>query len=157
MQPPHSGESKYLRLLTKPSPYLIDAELDFYLSIISHRLVLYHLTLKLQGVFFGLCKARDILKDNSIIAGISSSKTLIIPIEKELIGIDFRVFTDFNFIPSMDRSQLSNPLTEFYQSLGITQYIQQEVIEKKFLENLLAKENWQPAASKLEKGILKTD
>jgi hypothetical protein len=90
--------------------------------------------------FFGLCKAKDMLKDNSIIAGVSNSKILIIPIEKELIGIDFRVFTNFDFIPSMDRSQLSNPLTEFYQSLGITQYIQQEVTEKKFLENLLSKE-----------------
>jgi hypothetical protein len=89
--------------------------------------------------FFGLCKAKDMLKDNSIIAGVSNSKILIIPIEKELIAIDFRVFTNFDFIPSMDRSQLSNPLTEFYQSLGITQYIQQEVTEKKFLENLLSK------------------
>jgi hypothetical protein len=80
------------------------------------------------------------LKNNSIIAGVSDSKILIIPIEKELIGIDFRVFTNFDFIPSMDRWQLSNPLTEFYQSLGINQYIQQEVITKKFLENLLSKE-----------------
>ncbi|MCJ7633287.1 hypothetical protein MUP77_12975 [Candidatus Bathyarchaeota archaeon] len=90
--------------------------------------------------FFGLCKAKDMLKNNSIIAGVSDSKILIIPIEKELIGIDFRVFTNFDFIPSMDRSQLSNPLTEFYQSLGINQYIQQEVMAKKFLENLLSKE-----------------
>ena len=90
--------------------------------------------------FFGLCKAKDILKNNSIIAGVSNSKILIIPIKKELIGIDLRVFTNFDFIPSMDRSQLSNPLTEFYQSLGITQYMQQEVVEKKFLENLLSKE-----------------
>jgi hypothetical protein len=90
--------------------------------------------------FFGLCKAKDMLKDNSIIAGVSDSKILIIPIEKEIIGIDFRVFTNFDFISSMDRSQLSNPLTEFYQSLGINQYIQQEVMAKKFLENLLLKE-----------------
>lgn len=85
--------------------------------------------------FFGFCKAKDMLRDNSIIVGISNSKILVIPIEKELIGIDFRVFTDFDFIPSMDRSQINNPLTELYQSLGITQYVQQEVMEKKFLEN----------------------
>jgi len=90
--------------------------------------------------FFGSCKAKDILKNKSIIAGISNSKILIIPIEKELIGIDLRVFTNFDFIPSMDRSQLSNPLTELYQSLGITQYIHQEIMEKKFLKNLLSKE-----------------
>jgi hypothetical protein len=90
--------------------------------------------------FFGICKAKDMLKNNSIIAGISNSKILIIPFEKKLIGIDFKVFTNFDFIPSMDKSQLSNPLTELYQSLGITQYIQQEVMEKKFLENLLSKE-----------------
>jgi hypothetical protein len=90
--------------------------------------------------FFGLCKAKDMLKDNSIIAGISNSKILIIPIEKELIGIDFRVFTSLDFIPSMERSQISNPLAELYQSFGISQYLQQEVMEKKFLENLLSKE-----------------
>jgi hypothetical protein len=90
--------------------------------------------------FFGLCKAKDMLKDNWIIAGVSNSKILIIPIEKELIGIDFRVFTNFDFIPLMNRSQLSNPLTEFCQSLGITQYVQQEIMAKKFLENLLSKE-----------------
>lgn len=90
--------------------------------------------------FFGLCKAKDMLKDNSIIAGVRNSKILIIPIEKKLIGIDFRVFTNFDFLPSMDRSQISKPLIEFYESLGITQYIQQEVMEKKFLGNLLSKE-----------------
>jgi hypothetical protein len=38
MQPPHSGESKYLRLVTKPSPWISDAELDFYLSILNNRM-----------------------------------------------------------------------------------------------------------------------
>lgn len=90
--------------------------------------------------FFGLCKAKDMLNDTSIVAGVSNSKILIIPFAKELIGIDFRVFMNFDFVPSMGRSQLINPLNEFYQSLGITQYIQQEVMEKKFLENLLSKE-----------------
>ena len=90
--------------------------------------------------FFGLCKAKDILKDNSIIAGITNSKMLIVPIEKKIIGIDLRVFTNLEFIPSMDRSQVGNPLTELYQSLGISQYLQQEITEKKFLENLLSKE-----------------
>ena len=69
--------------------------------------------------------------------------------EKELIGIDLRVFTDFAFLPSMNKSQLRNPLAEFCQSLGITQYIQQEVMEKKFLENLLSKENWQATGAEL--------
>jgi hypothetical protein len=95
--------------------------------------------------FFGLCKAKDMLANDSIIAGVSKSKILIIPMEKELIGIDLSVFTDFNFLPSMNKSQLRNPLAEFYQSLGITQYIQQEVMEKKFLENLLSKEDWEAA------------
>jgi hypothetical protein len=99
--------------------------------------------------FFGLCKAKDMLENDSIVAGVSNSRILIIPIEKELIGIDFRVFIDFDFMPSMNKSQLNNPLTEFYQSLGITQYIQQEVMEKKFLENLLSKENWQAAGAEL--------
>jgi hypothetical protein len=107
--------------------------------------------------FFGLCKAKDILKDNSVIAAVSSSGVLIIPIEKELIGIDLRAFTNFDFIPSMERSQLTNPIDEIHKSLGITQYIQQEVMEKKFLENLLSKENWQAEAAKLDKKMHETD
>jgi hypothetical protein len=45
MQPPQFGESKYLPLLTKPSPYIIEAELDIYLSILIHRKVINILTL----------------------------------------------------------------------------------------------------------------
>jgi hypothetical protein len=103
--------------------------------------------------FFGLCKAKDMLNNDSIIIGISNSKKLIIPYNKELIGIDLRVFINFDFTPSMDKSQLSIPLTEFYQSLGITQYIQQEVVGKRFLENLLSKENWQEAGAELSKKL----
>ena len=99
--------------------------------------------------FFGICKARDMFQHDAII-GISNSKTLIIAVEKELIGVDFRVFTNFDFTPSMDKSQLSSPITDFYQSLGINQYIQQEVMEKKFLENLLSKQNWQAETAKLD-------
>lgn len=93
--------------------------------------------------FYGLCRVKDMLTNDSIIAGVSKSRILIIPMEKELLGIDLSFFTDFVFMPSMNKSQLRNPLAEFYQSLGITQYIQQEVMEKRFLENLLSKENWQ--------------
>jgi hypothetical protein len=53
----------------------------------------------------------------------------------------------------MDKSQLSSPITELYQSLGINQYIQKEVMEKKLLENLLSKENWQAEATKIDKKI----
>jgi hypothetical protein len=90
--------------------------------------------------FFGLCKAKDMLKDKSIIAGISNSRTLIIPSGKRLIGIELRIFTNFDFMPSMDKSQIQPPLTQLYESMGINQYIKQEVMEKKFLENLLSKE-----------------
>lgn len=101
--------------------------------------------------FMGLCKAGDMLKDSSKIAGITNSGILIIPSENELIGVDFKVFTNFDFKPSMKKSQLDNPISELYQSLGINQYIQQEVMGKKFFENLLSKETWQAASSKLGK------
>lgn len=102
----------------------------------------------------GLCKAKDMLKDPSIIAGISNSKALIFRDGKKLIGIDFRIFTNFGFVPSTTSSQISSPLSEFYQSLGISQYLQKEVVEKKFLENLLSKENWQ--APRLDEEAHKT-
>jgi len=75
--------------------------------------------------FFGICRAKDILKDSSIIAGLSKSRILIIPLENEVIGVDFRVFTSFDFTPSMNQLEISNPLTEIYQSIGIPQYIRE--------------------------------
>jgi len=90
--------------------------------------------------FFGLCKAKDILKDSSIIAGFSSSRILIIPLENELIGVDFRVFTNSDFTPSMNQPEISNPLTEIYQRMGIPQYIK-EIHERKFLEKIISKES----------------
>lgn len=93
--------------------------------------------------FVGLCKAKDMLKDNSMIAGISTSRALIFRDGKKLLGIDFGLFTNLDFVPSITQSQINNPLNELLQSLGISQYIQEEVIEKKFLENLLYKENLQ--------------
>jgi len=91
--------------------------------------------------FFGLCKAGDILKNKAIVAGFSSSKLLIIPLENELIGVDFGVFTNFDFIPSINQSEISNPLAEFYKNIGIPQYFKEEIMEKKFLEKLLSKES----------------
>jgi hypothetical protein len=91
-------------------------------------------------LFFGICRAKDILKDSSIIAGFSRSRTLIIPVENELIGVDFRIFTSFDFTPSMNQLEISNPLTEIYQSMGIPQYIR-EIQERRFLEKLLSKES----------------
>lgn len=104
--------------------------------------------------FFGVGKARDILTDKSIIAGVvTKSNKLIVPIENELIGIDLAVFTNFKFTPSMDKSELKNPLMEFLQSLGITSYVQQEITEKKYLENLLSKEEWQAASAKVSQKL----
>ncbi len=103
--------------------------------------------------FLGMCTAREMLKNESIVVGVSNSGILIIPIEGELIGIDARAFTNFDFVPSTDKTQPSNPLAEFSQSLGINQYIQQEIIEKNFLEKLLPSEKWQAEVSKLEKKL----
>lgn len=102
--------------------------------------------------FFGLCKAQELLNDESRIFGISNSGVLILKVEKELIGLDFKDFANFDFMPSMNKSQLTNPLNRFYESLGINQYIHHEVMEKKFLENLLSKENWETL--KMRKEIL---
>ncbi|MGD0204136.1 MAG: hypothetical protein ABSC20_09570 [Candidatus Bathyarchaeia archaeon] len=107
--------------------------------------------------FFGICKAQNILSDSSIAIGISNSKSLIIPIEKELIGIDLSTFTNLEFIPSTDKPQLDSPLTEIYQSMGINQYIKQEIIDKQFFEKLLTPEKWQAEALRLETKLKKND
>lgn len=103
--------------------------------------------------FFGVCKAEYILSDSSIAVGISNSGLLILPIEKELIGIDVRAFVNFEFTPASDKSQFASPLNEIYQSMGINQYIKREVIEKQFLEKLLKPETWQAETTKLEAKI----
>ncbi len=90
--------------------------------------------------FFGICKAKDLLENDSIVAGFSKSKILIIPIENKLVGIDLEVFTSFNFTPSISQSEISNPINEIYQSMGIPQYFN-EIQRSGFLEKLLSKEN----------------
>jgi hypothetical protein len=100
--------------------------------------------------FFGVCKAEHILSDSSIVVGINNSGLLILPIEKELMGIDIRALMNFEFTPASDKSKFESPLNEIYQSMGINQYIKQEVIEKQFLEKLLKPETWQAEAAKLE-------
>jgi hypothetical protein len=90
--------------------------------------------------FIGLCKARDIFEDRSKIAGFNNARALIIPIDGELYGIDFSIFTSFDFTPSADLQEIQNPLVEVYKSMGIPQYMQ-EIQKKKFLERLIAKES----------------
>jgi hypothetical protein len=88
-------------------------------------------------LFFGLCKAEDLLSDASKIAGITKSKMLIINIENSLVGIKFGNLINYN--PSIDRKEISGPLAEVYRGMGIQEYIQ-EIQDKKYLEKLFSEE-----------------
>ena len=89
--------------------------------------------------FFGLCKAGDILRDESKIAGITHSKVLLLPVENQLLGINAPMLTNCNFKPTMNKEELKTPLDDIYRSMGIPQYFE-EIEKKKFLEKLLSKE-----------------
>ena len=92
------------------------------------------------GDFLGSCKANELLSDKTKIVGITNSKKLIIPIDGSLIGIDLNAFLGTNFVPSTFPIQANNPLTDVFDSLGVPQYIQQEIVEKRYLEKLFSQD-----------------
>jgi hypothetical protein len=91
--------------------------------------------------FFDLCKAGEILEDSSKFLGLSRSGLAVVPFENELVGVDFSFLAGFNFIPNLKEREISNPLAEIYQSIGVPQYMK-EIEEKRFLEKLLSKDDY---------------
>lgn len=89
--------------------------------------------------FFGVCEAREILEDNSKIYGMTESGLLVAPFDNQLYGIDFSLFANFSFVPTMEEKKVPTPLDEIYRSMGISQYME-EVQKKRFLERLFSKE-----------------
>ncbi|MDH5686383.1 MAG: hypothetical protein OEZ48_00740 [Candidatus Bathyarchaeota archaeon] len=75
--------------------------------------------------FFGSCKAREILEDNSKALGMivenDNLKTFLYPLENELYAIDYQLIAGFNLEPEQD---MSNPVAELARSLGISRYIE---------------------------------
>lgn len=86
--------------------------------------------------FLGLCEAKEILKDNSKIYGLSNSRLLIIPFENKLYGVDFSLIT--NFVPTLEQEEISGPLAEVYESIGIPQYMR-KMAKEKIVERLLSR------------------
>ena len=89
--------------------------------------------------FFGICTAKDILSDTSKIAGITSSRKLIVPFQNKLYNIHLSRITDFNFAPTLERQQVSSPFGEITRAIGIPQYME-EIRNRKFFEKLLSKD-----------------
>jgi len=85
--------------------------------------------------YFGVCKVGELLIDKSRIVGIINSKTIVFRHRKKLYGIDFSVLMAFDFTRSENHSETRSPLSEIYESFGITQYMQ-ELEKKKILEKL---------------------
>jgi len=94
---------------------------------------------KAPSTFFGLCKAGEILEDESKIAGITNSRLLLLPFEDQLWCVNLQLLTNFSFNPTLEKEELSSPLDDIYRSMGIAQYLE-EVKKKKFLEKLLSNE-----------------
>ena len=88
--------------------------------------------------FFGSCKAREILEDNSKALGMmaeNSIKTILYPLDNELYAIDFQLIAGFNLEP--EKQDLSNPIAEIMRSLGISQYME-DIKKRKLLNKLLS-------------------
>lgn len=94
---------------------------------------------KAPSTFFGLCKADEILEDESKIAGITNSRLLLLPFEDQLWCVNLQLLTNFSFNPTLEKEELTSPLNGIYRSMGIPQYLE-EVEKKKFLEKLLSNE-----------------
>jgi hypothetical protein len=90
--------------------------------------------------FFGICKANEILTDTSKVPGISESGLLFLPIENTLTGIQITAFLGIELVGLPAIPQEDNPLGDIYESLGLPQYIQKEIVERKYLEKLFSKD-----------------
>jgi hypothetical protein len=90
--------------------------------------------------FFGICKANEILTDTSKVLGISEAGLLFLPIENTLIGVQINAFLGTELVGLPAIPQADNPLGDIYESLGLPQYIQKEIFERKYLENLFSSE-----------------
>lgn len=88
------------------------------------------------SLFFGECKAKEILEDPSKILGLTSSRMFVIPLEDQLYLVDF--FSIINFNPLLEQQEVSGPLSEVYRGMGISEYMR-EVEKKKIVEKLLSK------------------
>lgn len=84
---------------------------------------------------FGMCKAEDLLKDKSKIAGMTDSKVIVFRQRRKLYGVDFSTLMAFDFLVSERHAETRSPLREIYESFGIPQYMQK--LEKRFFEKLL--------------------
>jgi hypothetical protein len=94
--------------------------------------------------FLGLCKAYEILTDQSKVFGLNDSKILIIPHEGRLYGINLSLFLGFSFAPTLNQEEISGPLVEISHGLGIPQYIA-EVQNRNFFQKLLSKDKTRSA------------
>ena len=90
--------------------------------------------------YFGRCLAKELLQDNSKVLGLSESGLLIIPAENELIGIHVKDLLGGNFVGAPTGLQGNNALSDVYESLGLPQYFQEEILENKFLEKIFSNE-----------------
>ncbi len=93
---------------------------------------------KNPSAFFGLCTANEILKDESKTVGINNSGLMLIPHEDQLYQVNLFMLSNFKFNPTLEPQEISNPLAEIYQSLGIPQYMK-EIEKKKILQKLFSK------------------
>lgn len=69
----------------------------------------------------------------------NNSGLFIAPFENQLYGVRFPLFTNFNFVPTLEEQEISTPLDEIYRSMGVAEYME-EVQNKGFFEKLLSKE-----------------
>ena len=91
------------------------------------------------GSFIGLCNAKEIIKDSSKIMGVNKEKTMLLPLEDKLFGVNIPIFSASQLAQNEDTDNLSNPLEKIVYSMGISQYFE-EIQNKKFLEKIFEKE-----------------
>lgn len=90
--------------------------------------------------FVGLCQGKDFAGDSSKIFGFSESGLLIFQTDGQLIGMRLNDLLGANFMGIPTQFEGRGAFSDVYQSFGVPQYLQQEVFEKKYLENLFASE-----------------
>ena len=90
--------------------------------------------------FVGVCEGTNFLNDKSKILGFCESGLLLIQTEDRLIGMRLNDLLGANFVGIPTPYQGKNALDDVYRSLGLPQYLEQEIFGNKYLENLFSNE-----------------
>ena len=90
--------------------------------------------------FLGICNGAEFVGDKSKVLGMTEAGLLVIQTDGMIIGVRLNILVGADFMGLPAPYEGTNALDEVYQSFGLPQFIEKEIVEKKYLENLFSNE-----------------